>query len=187
MRVWDPRHNDRVQLQVCAAGGVCVRSGTRQCDSRGACVSGGCVRRRVRRAGGRAGGLWGRRARGARSHRGGAMRRAMCYAAVLPGFARSPRAERLWANSWGSATQHDAGCGVQVCEGVGSRGVAGAGCDGAARAADAVSAAPASPWCGARWGVAMAVGSAPERRSTLSSAGGEGRKQVPTVGGNGGI
>ena len=50
------------------------------------------------------------------------MRRAMCFAAVLPGFARSPRAERLWANSWGSATQHDAGCGVQVCEGVGSRG-----------------------------------------------------------------
>ena len=45
----------------------------------------------------------------------------MCYAAVLPGFARRPRAERLWANSWGPATQHGAGCGVQVCEGVGSR------------------------------------------------------------------
>ena len=36
---------------------------------------------------------------GARSHRGGA-RRAMCCAVALPGFARSPRAERLWASSW---------------------------------------------------------------------------------------
>ena len=65
------------------------------------------------------------------------------------------------------AAQHGAGCGVQVCEGVGSRGVAGAGCDGAARAADAVFAAPASPWCGARWGVAMAGQRTRQRRSTL--------------------
>ena len=39
-----------------------------------------------------------------------------------PGFARSPRPQRMWVHSWGSATQHGAGCGVQVCGGVGSRG-----------------------------------------------------------------
>ena len=86
----------------------------------------------------------------------------MCYAAVLPGFARRPRAERLWASSWGSATQHDAGCGVQVVKESGA-GVAGAGCDGAESAADAVSAAPHLRRERVRWGVAMAVGSAPER------------------------
>ena len=47
----------------------------------------------------------------------------------------------------GSATQHGAGCGVQVVKGVGA-GVAGAGCDGAESAADAVSAAPPSGTCG---------------------------------------
>ena len=36
-------------------------------------------------------------------------------------FRSPPRAERLWASSWGSATQHGAGCGVQVRR-VGSRG-----------------------------------------------------------------
>ena len=52
------------------------------------------------------------------------------------------------ANLLACATQHGTSCGVQVCEGVGSRGVAGAGCDGAARVADAVSAAPPSGKCG---------------------------------------
>ena len=33
-----------------------------------------------------------------------------------------PRPQRLWASSWGSATQHGASCGVQVVKGVGSRG-----------------------------------------------------------------
>ena len=59
---------------------------------------------------------------GARSHRGGA-RRAMCCAAVLPGFARSPRAERLWAGSLlVPATQHGADCGVQFVEESGAGG-----------------------------------------------------------------
>ena len=84
---------------------------------------------------------------GARSHRGGA-RRAMCCAAVLPGIRslattteavgkllgfrhtalRRLRREGLWRSR--------------------ELGVAGAGCDGAARAADAVSAAPPSGTCG---------------------------------------
>jgi len=38
-----------------------------------------------------------------------------CRATVLPsrGFARSPQAAGLGANSWVSATQHGAKCGVQ--------------------------------------------------------------------------
>ena len=47
----------------------------------------------------------------------------MCCAAVLPGFARSPRAERLWAGSLlVPATQHGAGCGVQFVEESGAGG-----------------------------------------------------------------
>ena len=61
-----------------------------------------------------------------------------------------------------SATQHGASCGVQVVKESGA-GVAGAGCDGAESAADAVSAAPHLRRERVRWGVAMAVGSAPER------------------------
>ena len=60
---------------------------------------------------------------------------------------------------WGSATQHGAGCGVQFVRSGEGAGVAGAGCDGAESAADAVSAAPPSGTCGGG-GVAMAVGSA---------------------------
>ena len=95
----------------------------------------------------RAGGQWVRRARGACSHGGGPR----CVRAVLPccpGFARSPRPQRLWVHSWGSATQHGAGCGVQFVRSGEGAGVAGAGCDGAARAADAVSAPPPSGKCG---------------------------------------
>ena len=62
-------------------------------------------------------------------------------AVVLPRIRAQPRAEGLWVHSWGSATQYGAGWGVQFVEESGA-GVAGAGCDGAARAADAVSAAP---------------------------------------------
>ena len=61
-------------------------------------------------------------------------------------------------------------------------GVAGAGCDGAASAADAVSAAPhpvGNVWW---WGVAMAVGSAPERGDGGRLSG----KIAARGGGNGG-
>ena len=87
----------------------------------------------------------------------------MCCAAVLPGFARSPRAQRLWASSWGSATQHGAGCGVQVCEGVGSRGSLEPGAmeQRALRMpSPLLRISVGNVWW---WGVAMAVGSAPER------------------------
>ena len=33
-----------------------------------------------------------------------------------------PRPQRLWASPWVPGTQQGAGCGVQVCKGVGSRG-----------------------------------------------------------------
>ena len=58
----------------------------------------------------------------------------VCYAAMLPsrGFARSPRAAGLGANSGVSATQHGAKCGVQFVarSGEGSRGATGARCEG---------------------------------------------------------
>ena len=69
----------------------------------------------------------------------------MCCAAVLPCCPDSlatTTTERLWASSLlVPATQHGTSCGVQFVEESGA-GVAGSGCDGAARAADAVSAAP---------------------------------------------
>ena len=155
-----PRHRARARLEVR------VRAQRHDAAPWGLVSLGRCAPR-MRRARRRAGCVE-RALGGARGHCGGA-RRAMCCAAVLPGFARSPRAERLWANSWGSATQHGAGCGVQVCGGVWSRG----------RWSQA-------RWCSARcgcrlrcssvgnvwwWGVAIAVGSAPER--------GDGGERVP--------
>ena len=53
-----------------------MRSGSPAATAVGACVSGGCVRRRVRRAGWRAGGLRGRRARGSTQP---SRRSAPCY------------------------------------------------------------------------------------------------------------
>ena len=98
--------------------GVCAAA-VRQRHPWGLVSLWGCVQRKVRRARRRAGS--GQGALGGAHSQGGA-RRAMCYAAVLPGFARSPRAERLWTSSLlAPATQHGAGCGVQVCGGVGSR------------------------------------------------------------------
>ena len=82
----------------------------------------------------------------------------MPCAAVLPslGFARSPRPQRLWVHSWGSAAQPGAGCGVRCTRSPAmGAGCVGAVCEGAVCAADAISAAP--PWC------SVVVGSAPER------------------------
>ena len=158
IRVRGPCHSGLVQLEACACAAACGN------DSRGTCLSvRGCVRHRVRRAGGRRGSC----ARGACC--GGARRaRALCCRAAVPWIRSPPRPQRLWASSLlVPATQHGAGCGVQVCGGVGSRG----------------------RWsrvrwsrerCGRRlrcssvgnvrwWGVAMAVGSAPEAIDTVVS------------------
>ena len=61
----------------------------------------------------------------------------MCCAVALPGFARSPRAERLWASSWcpPHSTAQAAAC----------RFVKESGAGWWSSTADAVSAAPASP------------------------------------------
>ena len=68
-----------------------------------------------------------------------------------------PRPQRLWASSWGSATQHGASCGVQVVKGVGSRGSLEPG------AMEQRALRTPSPLLlrreRVRWGVAMAVGS----------------------------
>ena len=111
---------------------------------------------------GGAGGQWVRCARG--EHAVIAEEHAV-LCAVLPCSPDSLAAmsrEAGWQAVGGSATQHGTGCSVQVVKESGA-GVAGAGCDGAESAADAVSAAPHLRRERVRWGVAMAVGSAPER------------------------
>ena len=115
MRVRDPRHRGRVQLGVraCAqrheaATPVMLMS------LEDVCGAGGAVQE-------------GRRAVGeVRSGELAATEERAVLCAVRPccraaRFRSPPRAERLWASSWGSATQHGAGCGVQVRR-VGSRG-----------------------------------------------------------------
>ena len=114
---------------------------TRDSDGHGAFVS-GCAAQGVpcKRAGRRAA----RKARSGSMHR--LRRSAPCArgAAVLPTrvFARRHEQAGCWKISWLVP-----GCGVQFVEESGA-GVAGAGCDGAESAADAVSAAPPSETCG---------------------------------------
>ena len=99
---------------------VCVRSGTRQRHPWGSCLWRMCAPQGApcRRA---AGGQWVRCARGSTQPRGGPRRAHAVLPCCPDSLARHDH--RGWvASSWGSATQHGAGCGVQVCGGVGSRG-----------------------------------------------------------------
>ena len=151
-------HRGRVRL-----GGACVRSGTRQRRPQGlvsledVCAAGCAVQK-----GGRAGCEEGELG----EHAAIAEERAVlpCCAAVLPGFARSPRPQRLWASSLlVPATQHGAGCGVLFVK------ESGAGGRWSRVRWEQHALRTPSPllrisvgnvrW----WGVAMAVGSAPER------------------------
>ena len=149
MCVRDPRHRDRVQLEACAA----------ERHPWGACSSGGGVRRRVRRAGGRAGGQWVKCARGS-TQPSRRIAPCACCAAALPGFARSPRAQRLWASSL-LGFRHTARRRLRraVCGGVGSRGSLEPGAmeQRALRMPSPLLRRERARW----WGVAM--GSAPER------------------------
>ena len=113
IRVRGPCHSGFVQLEACACAAACGN------DSRGTCLSvGGCVRHRVRRAGGQRGSC----ARGACC--GGARRaRALCCRAAVPWIRTPPRPQRLWASSLlVPATQHGAGCGVLFVKESGGRG-----------------------------------------------------------------
>ena len=135
IRVRGPCHSGFVQLEACACAAACGN------DSRGTCLSvGGCVRHRVRRAGGQRGSC-AREEHAAEEH----AVHVHC-AAVRPsrGFARL-HDHRGRGQGWcpPHSTAQAAACRF-VKESGG--GVAGAGCDGAARVADAVPAAPASPW-----------------------------------------
>jgi hypothetical protein len=137
-----------------AAGGVRSRA-----TSVGACFSGGCVRRRVRRAGGRAGGQWVRCARGARSHCGGARRAAVlpcCRAARIRSLATTTEAVGKLSLGFRHTARHRLR--RAVCEGVGSRGSLEPG------AMEQRALRMPSPLLrGAAWWWGVAMGSAPER------------------------
>ena len=113
IRVRGPCHSGVVQLEACACAAACGN------DSRGACLSvGGCVRHRVRRAGGQRGSC----------ARGGMLRRSTpCTCAVLPcgrpvDSHATTTTEAVGKLSLGA--RHTAWRRLRraVCEGVGGRG-----------------------------------------------------------------
>ena len=150
-----------------AAGGLRACAAARGSESRGACVSRGCVRRRVRRTRGRAGGKWVRSG----EHAATAEERAV-LCAVLPCCPDSLARHEQRGCGQALGFRHTARRRLRRagCEGVGSRGSLEPG------AMEQRALRTPSPllhisvgnvrW----WGVVMAVGSAPERGD-----GGEGR------------
>ena len=121
-----------------------------------------CVWRRVRHAEGRAGGRAGCEEGELGEHAATAEERAVLLRCRAARIRSPPRPQRLWASSWGSATQHGASCGVQVVKGVGSRGSLEPGAmeQRALRMpSPLLRISVGNVWW---WGVAM--GSAPERR-----------------------